>query len=400
MKTGNPIDLGFAPDRLVRIQHGLQKFIDDGKIAGTVSLVARRGQIVHFQPQGWMDLATKKPMQLDAIFRIYSMTKAITSTAMMLLFEENCFRLSDPVSRFIPAFKDLKVIARQEDDKVDLVDPKREVIIQDLFTHSAGLSYGFDENDYLDMLYREQVWKKTENNPEFTLKDFIDALVQLPLRFHPGSAFHYSVSIDVLGYLVEVISGLPFDRFLQERIFDPLGMVDTGFWVPPEKVNRFASNYGPDEKQPGTLKDIDPNEKSGYIQPAKMFSGGGGLVSTAMDYLRFLQMLLNHGELEGVRLLGRKTVESMFQNHLPPGVFVDQNPAYGFGLGGSVVLDVAQTRMLGSQGLWAWGGAANTKFWIDPQEQLIGILMLQFMPNDLYLTEADYRNLVYQALVD
>lgn len=400
MNTVNPSDFGFAPDRLERVKQCLQKFIDEGKIAGTVSLVARRGQVVHFESQGLMNIAEQKPMRTDAIFRIYSMTKAITSMAMMMLFEENGFHLGDPVSRFISAFRDLKVILSQEGGVVRLGDPKREVIIQDLFTHSAGLSYGFDEKDYLDRLYREQVWQKMDKNPDATLKDFIDALVQLPLRFDPGSAFHYSVSIDVLGYLVEVISGVPFDRFLHERIFEPLGMDDTAFWVPPEKASRFASNYGPDEENPGSLKDIDPNEKSNYTRPAKFFSGGGGLVSTTMDYFRFLQLLLNKGELDGVRLLGRKTVEFMFQNHLRPGVFLDQNPAMGFGLGGAVTLDVAQTRMLGSQGLWVWGGAANTKFWIDPQEQLIGILMLQFMPGDLYLTEADFRNAVYQALID
>jgi CubicO group peptidase (beta-lactamase class C family) len=398
MNIARPEAFGFASDRLARIRTGMGRYIDSGKIAGMISLVARRGAVVHLERYGWKNIASQQPMELDSIFRIYSMTKPITSAAAMMLFEENRFRLNDPVSEYIPAFKNMQVIARQNGEDVELVDARRPITVRDLFTHSAGMSYGFDDQDYLDGLYRKNLWHLAETNPAITLQEMVSAVAQLPLRFHPGSAFHYSFSIDVLGYLVEVISGMPFDRFLQERIFDPLGMVDTAFWVPAEKAHRLASNYGPDEKEPGKLIDIDPNEKSAYTRPATMFSGGGGLVSTTSDYLRLCQMLLNKGELNGTRLLGRKTVEFMFQNHLPAGVFMDQDPARGFGLGGGVTLDAARMQMLGSNGLWWWGGAASTLFWIDPLEELIGILMLQFMPG-LYPLEMDYRNLVYQALV-
>lgn len=402
MNITAPEKLGFSSERLARIAPVMQSFVDNEQVAGILTLAARRGELAHFERFGKQDLSNGKAMDYDTIFRIYSMSKPITSAAVMMLFEEDRFRLTDPISKYIPAFKKMKVIASQSYGKVDLVDAARDITIRDLFTHSSGLSYGFDPNDYLDQLYQKRVWRLRQTRPESALVDVVEAVAKLPLRFHPGSKFHYSFSIDVLGHLVEVITGMPFDRFLQERIFDPLGMVDTGFWVPPEKVSRLAAMYGPDEKKSGKLKDIDPNQESEYTRPAKFLSGGGGLVSTALDYLAFCQMLLNKGQYNGVRLLGRKTVEFMFQNHLPSGIFLDNDPSrgFGFGLGGSVVLDEAKTQMMGSNGTWAWGGAANTKFWIDPQEQLIGIMMLQFMPSDLHVTEANFRNLVYQAIVD
>jgi CubicO group peptidase (beta-lactamase class C family) len=399
MEITRPEIVGFSAERLTRISASLQKYIDGGKVAGMISLVSRKGKVVHCDRYGWKDLASRQPMELDTIFRIYSMSKPIVSSAAMMLLEENRFHLNDPVSAYLPAFTNMKVIGQQNGDEVELVDARREITIRDLFTHSSGLSYGFDDEDYQDRLYQQKVWKLRETRPELTLAEVVDIVGGLPLRFHPGSDYHYSFSIDVLGRLVEVISGIPLDRYLQDRIFDPLGMVDTAFWVPPEKAHRLASNYSPDDKAPGKIKDIDPNHKSEYTRPVKFFSGGGGLVSTTSDYLRFCQMLLNKGELEGTRLLGRKTVEFMFQNHLPAGVYLNQDPSCGFGLGGAVILDAAKTQMLGSNGLWWWGGAASTLFWIDPQEELIGLLMLQLMSSP-YPLEMEYRNLVYQALVD
>ncbi len=399
MQTIHPEAVGLSPERLGRIHTAMQRYIDQGKFAGILSLVVRRGKIAHCETFGFMNIKARKPMSPDAIFRIYSMTKPITSAEALMLLEEGFYRLVDPVSAYIPELKGLKVMAHPNGPVSDVVEAKREIMIRDLFTHSAGFSYGFDENDPLDKLYSKKVWPKIDND-DADLQTLIDTLAAMPLAFHPGTNYRYSLSIDVLGRLVEVISGKPFDEFLRQRIFEPLGMVDTSFWVPPEKVERFALNYGPDEKHPGKLKDIDPLKKSGYLRPGKFFSGGGGLVSTASDYVRFCQMLLNGGELEGERVLGRKTVELMRENHLPEGVYEDEHQAYGFGLGGNVLMHVNRAPVMGTKGAWGWGGAANTKFWIDWKEELIGLLMLQFMPSDQYPVGRDFQNLVYQALID
>ena len=267
-------------------------------------------------------------------------------------------------------------------------------------THTAGLSYGFEENYHLDHLYYQRVWGAIEANPHLTLTEWMGAIAGLPLAYHPGTRYRYSVATDVLGYLVQVVSGMSFADFLQERIFAPLGMVDTHFTVPPEKVTRFAVNYGP--QAGGGLTVIDAPQNSRYIRPTQRPSGGGGLLSTTGDYLRFTQLLLNQGELDGVRLLGRKTVELMTTNHLPDGIYLDNDPTTGtgFGLGVSVLMDLGKGQTLGSVGNYGWGGAANTNFWIDPKEGLIGILMTQFMPSDTYPVTPDFRILTYQALVD
>jgi CubicO group peptidase (beta-lactamase class C family) len=276
------------------------------------------------------------------------------------------------------------------------VNADRPITIRDLMTHAASLSYGFDPV-YIDDLHRQHIWGPMEANPNLTLADWIGEVAKLPLASQPGTRFRYSVATDVLGYLVQVISGMPFEAFLKQRIFEPLGMIDTDFWVPPEKVERFAANYGPDAET--GLKVIDPPATSHYTRPSKAPSGGGGLVSTTGDYLRFAQMLLNKGELDGVRLLGRKTVELMATNHLPDGVYCFDDPSAGFGLGVSVLRDLGKSQTLGSPGNFGWGGAANTNFWVDPKEELLGILMLQFMPSDTYPVVADFRNLTYGALV-
>lgn len=399
MKQTNPESVGFSTSRLARINAGLQRYLDAGKYAGMLAMVARHGEIAYSECLGVSDLKSRKPMQDDAIFRIYSMTKPITSAAVMMLLEEGRLRLNDPLSDYLPAFKDLKVVARNTEAGMELEDLQRPITIRNLFTHTAGFSYGFDQNDPLDKLYTRKMWGRVDK-PGSTLADMVDALAELPLAHQPGTVFRYSVAIDVLGRLVEVISGQPFDQFLQQRIFEPLGMVDTAFWAPPEKAARLASVYGPDEKRPGHLRNLEPGTRSHYLRPATFFSGGGGLVSTAMDYMRFCQMLLNGGELEGVRLLGRKSVETMRLNHLPEGVYEDPNRAYGFGLGGHVLLHPGRAEVTASEGTWSWGGAANTCFWIDFKEQLVGVLMLQFMPSFLYPVTVDFQNMVYQALVD
>ena len=398
MELARPEELGFSSARLARITPALKGYVDRKQIAGLVSLVARRGRVVHFETCGMMGLESSRSMRRDAIFRIYSMTKPVTSAAAMMLVEENHLRLADPLSKYLPMFKDMKVYTpRGGGADFDLLPAKREITVRDLFIHTAGLSYGFEPNSYVDGLYREKFRAVLEKRSEMSLEEGMQEIAKLPLALHPGTAHRYSVSIDVLGYLIQVISGKPFEVFLKERIFDPLGMGDTGFWVPPEKIGRFTSNMILGET--GELKVLDEPASSPYAKPAKFASGGGGLVSTTEDYLRFCQMLLSQGRLGNSRLLGRKTVELMFSNHLAPDV-PSFDPAYGIGLGGAILLDPARSQRLGTAGSYHCGGLASTHFWIDPREELIGILMLQLMNNTLYPFETDFHNLVYQAIVD
>ncbi len=398
MNSTKPEDVGFSSHRLARIRPAMQRYVDEKKLAGIITLIARRGQVVHLEKVGMADIAAGKPMQLDTLFRIYSMTKPITSVAVLMLMEEGRFHLMDPISRYIPAFKEVKVLDNASGSGVRYVDPVRPVTIHDLLTHTAGLSYGFEEHVYIDELYQKHVWAATETNPDLTLEAFVGEVAKMPLAHQPGTLFRYSVATDVLGFLVQVVSGMPFDEFLKQRILRPLGMPDTDFHVPPDKIERFAATYGPDEKD--GLKVIDPPRTGRYVRPTRNPSGGGGLVSTTGDYLRFAQMLLNQGELDGVRLLGRKTVQWMTANHLPVGIHPFDAPDAGFGLGVSVTIDLGRSPTLASLGNFGWGGAANTLFWVDPQEELIGILMTQFMPSDTYPVNPDFRNLTYQALVD
>jgi CubicO group peptidase (beta-lactamase class C family) len=397
MELVKPEELGFSSSRLARIKPFLEGAVERKQYAGFLSLAARRGKVVHLEKCGWMDIESGAPMQFDTLFRIYSMTKPITTSAVMMLFEEGRIRLRDDVSDYIPAFKDTRVYQVRNGSDFDLVPQARPMSIHDLLTHTAGLSYGFDEKSYVDDLYRKSIWQRMDKGADLDLETVILEVAKLPLAHQPGTAWRYSMATDVLGYLVQVVSGKSFDVYLKERIFDPLGMVDTGFTVPPEKVSRLATVYNPD-KQGGLTPDHSPMITR-FTRPTRNFSGGGGLVSSLGDYFRFAQMLLNGGVLEGQRLLGRKTVESMLMNHLPQGINPD-DPASGFGLGGSVLLDVAHSQNLGSPGIWGWGGAANTKFWIDPKEEVLGLLMLQFMPGFLHPIDQDYQNLVYQSLVD
>jgi CubicO group peptidase (beta-lactamase class C family) len=399
MNTIAPEVQGFSSQRLARINTVMQRYIDEQKLAGIITLIARRGHVVHFEKFGRADIEAGQPMQEDTIFRIYSMTKPITSVAVLMLFEKGRFRLTDPVADYLPAFKGVKVLEHPNEPQERLVDAERPITIHHLLTHTAGLSYGYDQIESIDAAY-QQLWRQVDTNPDFTLQAWVEGLARVPLLFHPGTAYRYSVATDVLGGLVQAVSGLPFAQFLQQRIFEPLGMVDTAFAVPAEKLHRLATNYGPREE--GGLKVIDLPATSRYARPTQHPSGGGGLVSTTGDYLRFAQMLLNRGQLDGVRLLGRKTVELMTTNCLPAGVALDNNPnrGAGFGLGVSLLQDLGKIVQLGSVGNYGWGGAANTNFWIDPQEELIGIIMLQFMPSDTYPVVVDFRNLTYQALID
>ncbi len=400
LPTASPEEVGLSSERLKRIGAVMQSYVDQGKLAGLITMVARRGKVVHFERFGMMDREAGKPIWADTIFRIYSMTKPITSAAIMMLYEEGHFQLDDPVSKFIPEFGKMRVFTYASADGSNIVTtaPEREATIRDLLRHTSGLTYG-SSKEPVDVMYNEA----KVIDYDTTLKEMVRKLGTLPLRNHPGREWHYSVSMDVLGYLVEVISGMAFDAFLEKRIFKPLGMKDTNFYVPKEKHSRFAATYGPDGE--GGIKLIDPPASSRFAKPVKLLSGGGGLVSTASDYMRFLQMLLNGGELDGVRLLGTKTVELMTANHLPEEMIpilggTRAFKGYGFGLGVRVMVHVSQAEVLGSKGEYGWIGAASTYFLIDPKEEMIGIVMTQFRPNNFYPIHRQFKVLTYQAIVD
>ena len=396
MMQTNPEALGFSSERLLRIHNLMNRYVESGKLAGVVTCIARRGQIVHLETFGYQNLETKTPMSLDSVFRLYSMTKPITTLALMMLYEESLFNLTDAVSQYIPAFKGVKVWGKA--DKLE--SPVRPITVQDLLRHSAGLSYGgyADTHSPVDKLYDEA----DLFNPKITNEEMTTRIASLPLMFHPGTKWHYSVATDVIGRLVEVLSGKSLADFMQEKLFSPLGMVDTAFSIDPSKLERFCTLYGKTPDSDFGILELPGS--SIYLPPVALHSGGSGLVSTTSDYLKFAQLILNKGELNGVRLLGPKTIELMTCNHLPsnllPISFEGTEPmlGMGFGLGFSVMLDVAQTGVMGSTGDIGWGGYAETFFWIDPSEELIAILMTQYLPSQTYPIRKEFRTAVYQAL--
>jgi len=388
-------------------RHLRERYVAPGKIAGALSLVSRRDRLVHCSAIGMMDLEREKPMREDTIFRIYSMTKPISSVALMRLYEQGRFALEDPVERFIPEWRNLRVYAAGNHPNFLTERPARRMTVRDLLCHTSGLTYGFMERTNVDAAYRKLGFGTLERRGT-TLREMVRALADLPLEFSPGSAWNYSVSTDIVGYLVEVISGQAFDAYLDEHIFEPLGMVDTGFFVPEEKIERFAANYA--RRRDKTLKLEDDPATSPYTQRPRFLSGGGGLVSTAHDYLRFCRMLLAGGQLDGARILGRKTIELMTRNHLPDGKDLQQASiglfgetpfaGTGFGLGFSVIQDPVAAGIVGSPGEFAWGGAASTIFWIDPSEELIVIFLTQLMPSRTFDFRGQLKAIVYGSLLD
>ena len=398
---------GISIDALQRLdRHLLERYIEPQKIAGCLTLISRRGEIAHLSALGMMDRERGKPMATDAIFRIYSMTKPITSVALMMLFERGAFQLSDPVARFIPQWKNLRVMTGGEYPDYATTPAERPMTVRDLLSHQSGLTYGFMEGALEAGYFKHEVYQAGAMRGR-DLQSMIDRLAELPLKFSPGDNWNYGVSTDVCGYLVQELSGQRYDEYLREQIFEPLGMDDTGFHVPPEKQHRFAANYerGPDRQ----LRLLDDPADSHYLEEQTFFSGGGGLVSTAQDYQRFCQMLLNGGQLDGARILGPKTIDLMTQNHLPNndelsaralGTFSETaNDGVGFGLGFAVLLDLPRTQNVGSVGEYYWGGAASTIFWIDPAEDLIAIFMTQFMPSGTFNFRGQIKQLLYPGLV-
>jgi len=404
-----------ALDRLE--DHLKRNYVDAGRFPGTQLLVYRRGKIVHSTVQGFADLERKAPVKDDTIFRIYSMTKPITSVAFMMLVEEGRVAIDEPVHKYIPEWKNLGVFQAGTHPAFLTKPPSRPMLIVDLLRHTSGLTYGFQQRSNVDAAYREN--KIGEVIKAGTLETMIADLAKIPLEFSPGDAWNYSVSTDVIGYLVGLISGMPFEQFLKERIFNPLGMSDTDFFVPADKAHRFAACYSADPKggmtfhatdRKGTLTLQDDPATSSFLSPPSLISGGGGLCSTAADYLTFCRALLNGGELGGVRLLGPKTLALMTANHLPGGMDLPglsrslfSEATYngiGFGLGFSVTMNPAQTLIAGSAGEYAWGGAATTSFFIDPAEELITIFMTQVLPSSAYPLRRELRSMVYAAITD
>ncbi|UYN93767.1 MAG: beta-lactamase family protein [Enhydrobacter sp.] len=402
----SPEQVGLSAARLARVSKWMKGWVDSGKLPGVTVAVMRRGELAFAETYGKADVERGKAQRADTIFRIYSMTKPLTSTAIMMLYEEGRFQLDDPISKFIPAFANQRVFTGGSRGKMDLVPAERDVTFRDLLTHTSGLTYGMMEANAVDALYRQKEGGVDFQTSTATLKEVVERAASFPLIAQPGKAWNYSISTDVLGYLVEVISGQPFEKFLLEKVIKPLGMVDTDFHVPKEKHDRLAANYGVGPG--GRLNLIDDPTKSRYLAPRTVNSGGGGLVSTASDYLRFCKFMLNKGELDGVRLLGRKTVELMTSNHLKGDMGDMGAPKFsestylgiGFGLGFSVMLDPAKAQILGSPGEYAWGGAASTAFWCDPAEDMAVVLLTQLMPSSTYPIRRELRVLTYQAVVD
>jgi CubicO group peptidase (beta-lactamase class C family) len=392
-----PEGVGFSIDRLAKVAEFVEREIAEGNLVGTVTLVARHGQIVHFEAAGRYGLEDDRPMETDALFRIFSMTKPITTVAAMILYEEGAFHLGDPVAKYLPELADMQLSIHGE-----LVPPQRQMTIEHLMTHTAGFTNGWHPEDPVERAYRDAAFRQSPD-----LNSFIEKLATLPLRFEPGTRYHYSVATDVLGALVERLSGQTLEHFFQTRIFDPLEMHDTFFNVPDDKTPRMAG----DHLWNGERQEMNPMP-AGLLPPISgvtLFSGGAGLISTAHDYWRFCEMLHSGGSLDGARILGPKTVQAMTMARLTPEVRdngaaeypASHHPGQSFGLGFGVITDPAQVGVISSKGEYSWGGIANTKFWIDPEEDLIVVFMTQVLGtphSDRH--RFDLKVATYQALTE
>jgi len=414
--SASPESAGMSEARLQRLDEHLKRnYVDNGRFPGTHTLVYRRGKVVHSTVQGLADVERNVAVKDDTIFRIYSMSKPITSVAFMMLVEEAKVALDEPVAKYIPEWRNLGVyVGGMPTLGVQPGGPPRFITrptarpmqIVDLLRHTSGLTYGFQNRTNVDAAYR--TLKIGNVDVSGTLQSMIEGVATLPLEFSPGEAWNYSISTDVLGYLIGKISGKPFEQFLKERVFYPLGMVDTAFYVPEEKAHRFAACYSADGKGGKVLQD-DP-AKSAYLKPPSFVSGGGGLVSTSADYLKFCRMLLGGGALGNARLLSPKTLALMTTNHLPGNKTLPElsrslfseatYDGVGFGLGFAVTMDAARTLIPGSAGEFWWGGAATTSFWIDPAEDLAVVFMTQNLPSAAYPVRRELRTLVYSAITE
>ena len=403
LKTVKPESVGLDSSILSNIRTHLDsEYIKPGKLVGSLTLVARKGEIAYLDALGLMDRENSTPMTEHTIFRIYSMTKPLTSIALMQLYEKSLFRLDDPVHWYIPSWKNLRVYEAGVYPNFVTSRPKRYMTIRDLLTHMSGLTYDFMYRTNVDGAYRAT---KLQNNG--SLGDMINTLSELPLEFSPGDKWNYSVSTDVIGYLVEYFSGIKLDNYFKKHILDPLEMTDTGFHCPAEKVSRMAACYqNVPNDLPSLIKEGNPRD---IIKEREFLSGGGGLVSTISDYYKFSSMLLNHGEFQGNRIIGRKALQMMTSNHLPDGKDLtdltsgssfSETPykGIGFGLGFSIMLDPIKSQVLSDPGEFGWGGMASTVFWVNPVEEIVLIFMTQLIPSSTYQIRRELRTLVYSAL--
>ncbi len=393
LPRATPESVGLSTERLARITRAMEDDVASGRLAGALAVVARKGKIAYWQKVGMADRQAGRALRDDDIFRIYSMTKPIVGVGLMMLYEEGKFRLADPVKRHLPEMAGVQVLLDGRSRK-----PRREMTVQDLMRHTAGLTYGIFGNSPVDKLYVESGVLSGNRS----VAEFVTRLSKLPLKYEPGATWDYSVAVDVQGRLIEVLSGMDLDKYLEERIFKPLDMKDTAFRVSPDKKKRFAQLYlrAKDEK---SIRAAPAGRSAGYFDyESKWFSGGGGLTSTARDYLRFAQMLLNGGALDDARLLSRKTVELMTRNHIE-GLQVGSpilRPGYGFGLDFAVHVDPTKSGLNGSVGEYNWEGLAGTLFWVDPEEEMVGLYMIQMLPPRIGDHRLKFKRLAYQAIAD
>ena len=403
VQTVRPEQVGLSTERLARLGDTLQTYVDQNRLPGSVVLIARRGKIAYHQSIGWRDREGKSPLKNDSLFRIASQTKAITSVAIMLLQERGGLLISDPVSKYLPEFRETTVAQADDDGGYTVVAAEREITLRDLLTHSAGIGYGFGPAMAEWQAVGMQGWYFA--NRDEPIRDTIKSIASLPQNAQPGEAFVYGYSTDILGAVIEIVSGQPLDQFLREAIFTPLNMKDTYFYLPDEKAERLAVVYSATdagiERAPGPGDFIGPSHvgQGHYlIGPRKSFSGGAGLISTAPDYLAFLQMLLNKGQLNGKRILSRKSVELMIVDHIS-GINISV-PGVGFGLGFLITTDLGEYGRLGSEGTYGWGGAYHSSYWVDPVEELVVVYLTQLIPAGNLDDHEKLRALVYQAIID
>ncbi len=403
-----PESAGMSSERLDRIRPAFESYVTEGKLSGVITVVARGGQVVHFEASGHQDVEAGEPMTEDTLFRMYSMTKPIASAALMMLWEEGHFLLSTPLSAILPEFADTEVYVSGDGADMETEPPRRPIVVRDLMTHTSGLTYTFIPSPVAASYAAAGLEGSADAVPHDDLAHYVRELAKQPLLAHPGTAWNYSVGLEVAGRVVEVVSGQTFGDFLKERIFDPLDMVDTAFHVPDEKLDRFAVNYAPTPE--GGIVVMDDPETSAYRTAPKVEMGGSGLVATAGDYLRFAQMLANGGELDGVRILGTQTVALMMDNHLGSAygpspmsslnLDMGMSEGMGYGLGGYSITDTGLTGLPASPGTYGWGGAASTDFLVDPEENLVAIVLTQLLPTGTYPLRPTMEVLTYQAIVE